>query len=129
MLTAAVALAVAVPPAVIGGGGESPVAHVSGIVYIGKNAPYFHGRVGAENETCAGPRPVKVFERLDNGERELLGRTESDLSAPRAKWQVPFDPEPGSYFATAPQHRMGSADDPAGTFVCLRAKSRTIEID
>ncbi len=98
-------------------------------MYIGKNAPYFHGRVGAENETCAGPRPVKVFERLANGEREQIGITESDLSAPRAKWLVPADPDPGSYFATAPKHRLGSVDDPAGIFVCLRAKSRTIEIE
>jgi hypothetical protein len=109
-LIAAASLAVAVPPAAIGGG-ETPVAHVSGTVYIGKNPPYFHGRVGAENETCAGPRPVKVFERLENGERDRIGITESDLSAPRAKWLLPVEPEPGSIF------------------VCLRAKSRTIEIN
>jgi len=102
------------------------VAHVSGIVYIKNDPPFFHGKVGAENETCAGPRPVKLWERLDNGERELLGKTESDLSAPKAKWEMPFEPDPGHYFATAPKHRMGSADDPAGIFVCLRAKSRTI---
>ena len=109
-------------------GGETPVAHVSGIVYIGQNPPYFHGKVGAENETCAGPRPVKVWERLENGERDLVGKTESDLSAPKAKWALAADPDPGSYFATAPKHRMGSADDPAGVFVCLRAKSRVVEI-
>lgn len=110
-------------------GGETPVAHVSGIVTIGENPPYFHGKVGAENETCAGPRPVKVWERLDNGERVLHGKTESDLSSPRAKWELLVDRvHPGHYFATAPRHRMGSAADPAGVFVCLRAKSRVIEI-
>jgi hypothetical protein len=111
--------AVAVPAAEAGG-----PAHVQGVVKIRNSAPAFHGRVVAENSSCNGPRPLKLYERKRNGDRKLLGKTTADLDG---KWQVLVDPlKSGVYFATAPK---ADRNDGGVEFVCERAKSRELFVD
>jgi hypothetical protein len=101
-----------------------PPAVVDGVVKIRDSFPAFHGRVVAENGSCNGPRPVKLYERKRNGSRELLGRTMADLDG---KWAVIVDPlASGAYFATAPEY---DRIDGNVAFVCERAKSRTLTVD
>ena len=99
---------------------------VHGIVHIRNSAPAFHGNVGAENETCEGPRTVKMWERKRNGERKLLGKGMTELNG---HWEILVDPlESGSYFATAPEWKFYDEllDE---HWTCLRAKSRTLVVD
>ena len=101
-----------------------PPAVVDGVVKIRDSFPAFHGRVVAENGSCNGPRPVKLFERKRNGGRELLGRTMADLDG---KWTVIVDPlASGAYFATAPEYDRMDGDS---AFICERAKSETVVVD
>lgn len=98
---------------------------VHGIVHIRNSAPAFHGNVGTENETCEGPRTVKLFERKRNGDRRLLGRGMSELNG---HWEIIIDPlSSGAYFATAPQWEF--TDSLGEHWTCLRAKSRTLVVD
>jgi hypothetical protein len=120
-LIAGLALA-AVPAAALAGGGDE--ASVSGVVKIRNHAAAFHGRVLAENGSCNGPRPVKLWSRDADGDRVLLGTTMADIDG---KWLVAVDPlASGEYLAVAPRFEL---DDGGIPFDCLRAKSRTLAVD
>ena len=122
-LSVAACLALLAVPA-LGQAKVEPPATVDGVVKIRESFPAFHGRVLAENGSCNGPRPVKLFERKRNGDRKLLGRTVSDLDG---RWTVLVDPlGSGAYFATAPEFER---DDGGVEFICERAKSRTVSVD
>ena len=121
-LLAAIAL-VLVPAAALAGETNPPATVASGIK-IRASFPAFHGRVVAENGSCNGPRPVKLFERKRNGDKRLYGRTSSDIDG---HWQVIVDPlASGAYFAVAPRFRR---NDGGFIFICERAKSRTLVVD
>ena len=121
-------IALALPPAALGGGGDPPVSAGSGIVHIRSKAPYFHGHVGAEVPNCQGPRKVKLYERQKDGDRKLRGKTVSTGYEFDGVWEIPIEPEPGAYFAAAPKFR--TIDDGTGNeVVCGRAKSRTVTLD
>ena len=125
LLACALGLAtIAAPTLALADGEKAKEPHVGGIVHIRESFPAFHGKVGAENETCEGPRPVKLYERKRSGERKLLGKTTADLEG---RWQILVDPlKSGAYFATAPEHRLLSGGE---SFLCLRAKSETVVVD
>jgi hypothetical protein len=113
-------VAVAVPTATA----DTRPAHVEGVVKIRNQAPAFHGRVVAENGSCNGPRPVKLYERERTGDRVLLGVTTASLNG---RWHVPVDPRRfGLYFAAAPKTKR---IDGGVEFVCERAVSRLLVVD
>ena len=123
---AALITALVAVPAIATASADSDKATVAGIVHIRNSAPAFHGNVGAENETCEGPRTVKMFERKRNGDRKLLGTGMSDLK--NGHWEIIVDPlSSGSYFATAPVWEF--TDSLGEEWTCLRAKSRTLVVD
>ena len=121
-LVAICCLAVAVPTAQAGG---PEIPHVQGTVKIRNSAPAFHGRVVADDGICNGPRTVKVYEREQDAERRLLGKTTADADG---KWEVLVDPlSSGSYFAAAPEVEI--TDSEVGEIDCLRAKSKDLVVD
>lgn len=121
----ALIIALAFVPTLAAYAADSDKATVAGIVHIRNSAPAFHGNVGAENETCEGPRKVKMWERKRNGDRKLLGTGMANING---RWEIIVDPlSSGSYFATAPVWEF--TDSLGEEWTCLRAKSRTLFVD
>ena len=69
---------------------------------VSNSPPAFHGKVKSQVPECESDRRVKVFKEKRNGERRVLGRTDSDADG---KWLIEVDPlRSGAYIAKAKQH-------------------------
>jgi hypothetical protein len=118
------ALALVAVPAIALGGGPGQTVELDSNVKIRESFPPFHGKVKAHNAACVEQRRVKLFKEKRSGGRRLLGFDQTDNDG---KWFVEVDPlASGAYFAIAKRREEGTAGT---TFVCLRARSRTLIVD
>lgn len=117
-------LALAVPALAIAGGQPGQTVNIDSQVKLRNGAPAFHGKVTADNPNCVEDRLVKMFQRLPDGSKKLLGKTHAANSG---KWKIPFNNiVSAEYYAVAKKVEQGTA----GTiYVCLKAKSNVIAVD
>jgi hypothetical protein len=123
-LATVAALALAVPALALAGGQPGQTVNIDTQVKLRNGAPAFHGKVTAGNPNCVEDRLVKMFQRLPDGSKKLLGKTHA---ANNGKWKIPFQNiTSAEYYAVAKKVEQGTA----GTiYVCLKAKSESIVVD
>ena len=123
-LALASALALVICGSMIGVAAATNTVEIDSRIILRESFPAFHGKVKSHNSACLAPRRVKLFKEKRNGDKKLLGKTQTDSAG---KWEVLVDPlKSGVYYAIVKKRTEGTA----GTiFVCLRDKSKTAVVD